>query len=130
VTGVRIDPEASTARVAAGANWADVVVPAARHDLATLPDSSSRVDVVGYTMGGGFGWLGRRYGFAADAICRAEVVTADGALVTTIADENADLLWGLNGGGGNFGIVISLEFDLHPVNVYGGNLLLPPRPGS
>ena len=124
--GVRVDPEARTAHVEAGAKWTDVVPEAAAHGLAGLPGSSSQVGVVGYTMGGGFGWLGRKYGFAADSVKEAEVVTADGGLVKASAHENADLLWGLKGGGGNFGIVTSLEFALHPVeNVYGGNLFYP-----
>jgi FAD/FMN-containing dehydrogenase len=126
MTGVHIDPQARTARVEAGARWADVVPGAARHGLAGLPGSSTRVGVVGYTMGGGFGWLGRKYGFAAGSVTRAEVVTAAGELVTASADENADLFWGLKGGGGNFGIVTSLESALHPVErVYGGNLYYP-----
>src|SRR5688572_7987516 len=124
--GVNVDPEARTARVEAGAKWADVVPEAAAHRLAGLPGSSSQVGVVGYTMGGGFGWLGRKYGFNSDSVREAEVVTADGELVRASAHENADLFWGLKGGGGNFGIVTSLEFALHPVeNVYAGNLYYP-----
>ena len=126
MTGVHIDPAARTARVEAGARWADVVPAAAAHGLAGLPGSSSQVGVVGYTMGGGFGWLGRKYGLASHSIRDAEVVTADGELVRASAHENADLFWGLAGGGGNFGIVTSLRFALHPVgDVYGGNLFYP-----
>jgi FAD/FMN-containing dehydrogenase len=121
-----VDPVARTARVAAGARWGDLIPAAAGHGLAGLPGSSSHVGVVGFTMGGGFGWLGRRYGLAAGSVRSAEVVTADGELVTTTADENPDLFWGLRGGGGNFGIVTSLEFGLHPVaHVYAGNLYYP-----
>ncbi len=124
--GVHVDPQARTARVEAGAKWADVVPEAAVHRLAALLGSSSQVGVVGYTMGGGFGWLGRRYGFAADSVTQAEVVTATGELVSTSTHENPDLFWGLRGGAGNFGIVTSLEFALYPVeNVYGGNLYYP-----
>jgi FAD/FMN-containing dehydrogenase len=124
--GVYVDPEARTARVEAGAKWADVVPDAAAHGLAGLQGSTSRVGVVGYTMGGGFGWLGRKYGFAADSIKEADVVTADGELIKVNAYENADLYWALKGGGGNFGIVTSLEFALYPVtHVYGGNLFYP-----
>ncbi len=123
---VHVDPRSRTARVEAGVKWADVVPEAAAHGLAGLPGSSTQVGVVGYTMGGGFGWLGRKYGFAADSVTSAEVVTADGRLVRASAEENADLLWGLRGGGGNFGIVTALEFRLHPVEqVYGGNLYYP-----
>jgi FAD/FMN-containing dehydrogenase len=123
---VAIDPATRTARVAAGARWSDVIPGAAAHGLACLPGSSSRVGVVGYTLGGGFGWLGRRYGLAAQSVRAAEVVTADGALVRATADENPDLFWGLAGSGGNFGVVTALEFALHPVaHVYAGNLFYP-----
>jgi FAD/FMN-containing dehydrogenase len=124
--GVRVDPEARTARVEAGAKWADLVPEAAAHGLAGLQGSTSGVGIVGYTMGGGFGWLGREYGFAADSVKEADVVTADGELVKASAHENADLFWGLKGGGGNFGIVTSLEFALYPItHVFGGNLFYP-----
>ena len=124
--GVRVDPETQSARVEAGAKWADLVPEAAAHGLAGLQGSASGVGVVGYTMGGGFGWLGRKYGFAADSLKEADVVTADGELVKVSAYENADLFWGLKGGGGNFGIVTSLEFALYPItHVFGGNLFYP-----
>ena len=82
--------------------------------------------MVGYTLGGGFGWLGRRYGLAVHSVLRAEVVTADGRLVAASPDEHPDLFWGITGGTGNLGIVTALEFALHPVRqVYGGNLFYP-----
>ena len=124
--GVRVDPEAQTARVEAGTLWRDVIPEAQAHGLAGLLGSSSGVSVVGYTMGGGFGWLGRKYGFNADSIREADVVTADGELLRVSAYEHPDLFWGLKGGGGNFGVVTSLEFDLYPLTtVYGGNLFYP-----
>lgn len=124
--GVYVDPEARTARVEAGAKWSDLVPEAAAHDLAGLQGSASSVGIVGYMMGGGFGWLGRKYGFAADSIKEADMVTAGGELVKVNAHENADLFWALKGGGGNFGIVTSLEFALYPItHVYGGNLFYP-----
>jgi len=124
--GVHVDPETRTCRVEPGVKWADVVPEAAAHGLAGLQGSSSDVGVVGYTMGGGFGWLGRKYGFAADSVKEADVVTADGELVKVSAHENADLFWGLKGGAGNFGIVTSLEFALYPItHVYGGDLFFP-----
>ena len=124
--GVQVDPESQTVRVEPGVKWADVVPEAAAHGLAGLQGSSSDVGVVGYTMGGGYGWLGRKYGFAADSIKEADVVTADGELVKVSAQENADLFWGLKGGGGNFGIVTSLEFALYSItHVYGGDLFFP-----
>ena len=124
--GVHVDPETRTARVEAGAKWADLVPEAAAHGLAGLQGSTSHVGVVGYTMGGGFGWLGRKYGFAADSVKEADVVTAEGELVKANAHENADLFWALKGGGGNFGVVTSLEFALYPItHVFGGNLFYP-----
>ena len=124
--GVRVDPVARTARVEAGALWTDLVHEAQPHGLAGLMGSTSHVGIVGYTMGGGFGWLGRKYGFNAASMRQADVVTADGELVRVSADENEDLFWGLGGGGGNFGIVTSLEFDLYPVGtLYGGDLIYP-----
>ena len=124
--GVRVDPVARTARVEAGALWTDLVHEAQPHGLAGLMGSTSHVGIVGYTMGGGFGWLGRKYGFNAASMLQADVVTADGELVRVSADENEDLFWGLGGGGGNFGIVTSLEFDLYPVGtLYGGDLIYP-----
>src|ERR671913_795178 len=124
--GVRVDPVAQTARVEAGALWTDVVPEAQAHGLAGLVGSSSHVGVVGYTMGGGFGWLGRKYGLNAAGVTVADVVTADGDLLRLSADENEDLFWGLKGGGGNFGIVTSLEFRLYPLaTVYGGAVFYP-----
>ena len=124
--GVRVDPVAQTARVEAGALWTDVIPEAQAHGLAGLVGSSSHVGVVGYTMGGGFGWLGRHYGLNGAGVTEADVVTADGELLRVSADEHPDLFWGLGGGGGNFGIVTSLEFRLYPLAaVYGGNVFYP-----
>jgi hypothetical protein len=124
--GVRVDPVEGIARVEAGALWKDLVHEAQPHGLAGLMGSTSHVGIVGYTMGGGFGWLGRRYGFNAASMRQADVVTADGELVRVSADEHPELFWGIGGGGGNFGIVTSLEFDLYAVGtLYGGNLIYP-----
>ena len=124
--GVRVDPVARTARVEAGALWKDVILEGQAHGLAGLVGSSSNVGVVGYTMGGGFGWLGRKYGFNAAGVREADVVTAEGRLLRVSAEENEDLFWGLKGGGGNFGIVTSLVFDLYPLtSMYGGNVFYP-----
>jgi FAD/FMN-containing dehydrogenase len=124
--GVQVDPDRRTVRVEAGAVWDDVVTAAARHGLAGLPGSSTKVGVVGYTLGGGFGWLGRRYGLAAHSVTSAQVATADGQLVTASPDEHPDLFWGIRGSTGNLGIVASLELALHPVRqVYAGNLYYP-----
>jgi FAD/FMN-containing dehydrogenase len=124
--GVHIDPAAQTARVQPGAKWKDVIPEAQKFGLAGLLGSTSDVSVVGYTTGGGFAWLGRKYGFNADSVREAELVTADGELVRVSAEENADLFYGIQGGGGNFGIITSLEFALYPLTqVYGGNIYYP-----
>jgi FAD/FMN-containing dehydrogenase len=124
--GVRVDPVLRTARVEAGALWKDVIPAAQEHGLATLAGSAPHVGVVGYTMGGGFGWLGRRYGLNSAGVTEARMVTASGHSLRVRPDENEDLFWSLKGGGGNFGIVTSLEFRLHPLaTVYGGNVFYP-----
>jgi FAD/FMN-containing dehydrogenase len=118
---VLVDPDRRVARVGPGAVWADVLTAAAPFGLAPLSGSSPSVGVTGYTLGGGLGWLARRHGFAADSLLRAEVVTADGNIVTAAADDHADLLWALRGGGGSFGVVTAMELRLHAVaEVYAG----------
>ncbi|WUH98001.1 FAD-dependent oxidoreductase [Spirillospora sp. NBC_00431] len=123
---VLVDPARRVARVGPGARWSDVIAAAAPLGLAPLSGSHASVGVTGYTLGGGVGWLSRRYGFAADHLLRAGIVTADGLALTADADHNPDLFWALRGGGGNFGIVTSLEFRLHPVStVYAGTAVFP-----
>jgi FAD/FMN-containing dehydrogenase len=118
---VEIDGERWTARVGAGTPWGDVIAAAAPYGLAPLSGSSAGVGVAGYTLGGGAGLLSRAFGFAADSLLQADVVTAEGELLTATADEHPDLFWALRGGGGNFGIVTALEFRLHPVErLYAG----------
>jgi FAD binding domain/Berberine and berberine like len=129
--GIEIDPQARTARVEAGVVWIDVVHAAARHGLAALAGSSPDVGVVGYTLGGGLSFLGRRYGLAASNVVAAEIVTADGCLVRTDADHEPALFWALRGGGGSFGVVTALEFRLFPVTeAYAGALWYPIQRGS
>jgi len=113
--GVRIDPGARTARVRAGALWADVTGPASAYGLAPLAGSSHDVGVVGYTLGGGLSWLARKYGFACDSVTAIELVTADGEHIRTNAETDPELFRALRGGGGNFGVVTALEFTLYPV---------------
>jgi FAD/FMN-containing dehydrogenase len=114
------------ARVGPGAVWADVNRAAARFGLAGLAGRCSTVGVTGYTLGGGQSWLSRTFGFAADSVQRADVVTAEGRMVTATAHEHPDLFWALRGGGGNFGVVTSLEFGLYPVDrVFAGMSLYP-----
>jgi FAD/FMN-containing dehydrogenase len=124
--GVRVDPASRTARVEAGALWADVIPEAQAHGLAALAGSAPHVGVVGYTVGGGFGWLGRKYGLNASSVTEADIVTAGGKLLRLSAEENPDLFWGLKGGGGNFGVVTSLEFRLYSLTtVYDGAVFYP-----
>jgi len=123
---VRVDPVDRTAQVEAGALWTDLIHESQPHGLAGLMGSTSHVGVVGYTLGGGFGWLGRKYGFNAASVREADVVTADGELMRLSAEAHPDLFWGLGGGGGNFGVVTSMKFDLYPVGtLYGGDLIHP-----
>ncbi|GAA1262875.1 FAD-binding oxidoreductase [Sphaerisporangium rubeum] len=118
---VVVDAAARVARVGPGARWGQVVAAAAAHGLAPLCGSSPDVGVTGFTLGGGVGWLARRYGFAADSVTGARVVTADGREVAVDAARHADLFWALRGGGGSFGVVTSLTFRLYPVReVYAG----------
>ncbi len=123
LTSVSIDPDRRTARVEAGVIWQHVLDEAAAYGLAPLLGSSPYIGVVGYTLGGGMGWLARKYGLAADSVRAIEIVTPDGVQRHASATENAELFWGLRGGGGNFGVVTALEISLYPVaTVYGGTL--------
>lgn len=125
--GVQVDAGARVARVEAGARWGLVLEKTAPDGLAPLLGSSPDVGAVGYTLGGGLGWLARRYGLAADSVRSFEVVTADGRQLRADAAENPDLFWGLRGGGaGSLAVVTAMEVGLFPVDqVYGGNLLYP-----
>src|SRR5262245_54090574 len=121
MASVLVDPGRAIARVGPGARWSQVIAAAAPFGLVPLSGSAPSVGVTGFTLGGGIGWLSRKYGFAADSVVRAEVVTADGRQVTATADRHPELFWALRGGGGNFGVVTALEFRLHAVaHVYGG----------
>jgi FAD/FMN-containing dehydrogenase len=124
--GVEIDAEGNRARVRAGALWGEVVPAAARHGLAGLAGSAKDVGVVGYTLGGGIGWLARRHGLACSSVLAGEAVTADGRIARVDADSEPDLFWALRGGGGSFAIVTALEFALYRVaEVYAGALFWP-----
>ena len=112
---VRIDPVSRTGRAEAGALWQDVTVPAGEHGLAALAGSSPNVGVTGYTLGGGMGWLARRYGLAASSVTAAEIVTPSGRFVRTDAGHEPDLFWAVRGGGGSVRVVTALEMRLYPV---------------
>ena len=119
--GVHIDAIGRRARVGAGVIWQDVMGAASAQGLAALAGSSPDVGVVGYSLGGGMGWLSRRHGLAANSILAVELVTPDGRLVRVDADHEPDLFWALRGGGGNFGVVCAMEFALFPMReVYAG----------
>jgi len=121
--GMHIDPERRIARVEAGVRWIRVMEAAAEFGLAGLCGSSSDVGVVGYTLGGGMGSLGRKHGFAADHVTAVEIVTADGRLRRICADSEPELFWAVRGGKGNLGIVTALEFELVPVaSLFGGGI--------
>ena len=124
---VTIDPVARIATVAAGAKWCKVLVPAQEHGLAPLLGSTTDVGAVGYTLGGGMGWLARRYGLASDSVVAFELVTPDGIVTRTTSTEQPELFWALKGGGaGTLGVVTGMEIELYPVSmVYAGNLLYP-----
>jgi FAD/FMN-containing dehydrogenase len=120
--GVWVDPEARTARAQAGCLLGDVDRETQLHGLATVLGFVSNTGIAGLTLGGGFGYLTRSFGWTSDNLRSAELVTAEGRVVRASESENPDLFWGLRGGGGNFGVVTSFEYALHPVGpeVMGG----------
>jgi FAD/FMN-containing dehydrogenase len=123
---VRVDAAARRARVGGGCTWAEFDTRAQEYGLATTGGLVSSTGVGGLTLGGGIGWLTRAHGLACDNLLAAEVVTAAGEVVRASAQENPDLFWALRGGGGNFGVVTSFEFALHPVGDITAVLLIWP----
>ena len=127
MTNVRIDAQKRRAYVEAGATLADFDQAAQVHGLATPVGINSTTGIAGLTLGGGFGWLTRKYGMTIDNLISADVITADGNKIRTGENQNADLFWAIRGGGGNFGIVTEFEFDLHPVGpeILAGLIVFP-----
>lgn len=129
--GIEIDTEARTARVEAGVLSLELAEAAGEHGLSSLPGSSPDVGVVGYSVGGGLGWLGRQHGFACNSINAIELVTAEGEQRTVDATDEPDLFWALRGGGGGYAVVTALHLALLPVaDVYGGILIFPAELGA
>ncbi len=126
IKGVEIDAGARRARVGSGTTWGEVLEPAAADGLAALHGTSGGVGITGYTLGGGFGWYARKHGLQSNSVAAIELVTAEGEELRVDHENEPELFWALRGGGGSFGVVTALEFDLFPVTeVYAGMLLFP-----
>ncbi|MBO0689309.1 MAG: FAD-dependent oxidoreductase, partial [Candidatus Dormibacteraeota bacterium] len=125
--GIHVDAERRRARAEAGVKWGELDHETQAFGLATTGGTVSDTGIAGLTLGGGFGWLARTYGYTVDNVLSFDVVTADGQLRTASPNVHPDLFWGLRGGGGNFGVVTSFEYQLHPVGptVLGGMVLHP-----
>ncbi|HTQ89968.1 MAG TPA: FAD-binding oxidoreductase [Streptosporangiaceae bacterium] len=124
--GIRIDPERRTIWAQAGVTWKELNRAAAGHGLATTGGVVSSTGIAGLTLGGGEGWLMGKFGLTVDNLLAAEVVTADGQVVVASAEHHQDLFWALRGGGGNFGVAASFEYQAHPLaTVYGGMVAHP-----
>ncbi|MGH3995862.1 MAG: FAD-binding oxidoreductase, partial [Pseudonocardiaceae bacterium] len=123
---ITVDPHARTADVAPGVLWREFDAAAQAYGLATPGGEISDTGVAGLTLGGGIGWLSRLHGLAADNLIAAQVVTADGTVLDVDDTTDPELMWGLRGGGGNFGIVTVFRFQLHDVGLVFGGMVVHP----
>jgi hypothetical protein len=124
LTNVQIDPALKRVRVGGGTKWEAVAGRLSASGLAALHGSSPDVGIAGYSLGGGMGWLARKHGLQTNSVRAWEIVTADGRLLRVDADHEPDLFWALRGGGGNFGVVTAVEFDVYPLEeLYAGVML-------
>ena len=129
--GVEVDPVARRARVEAGAVWLDVTSRTAPHGLVPPLGSSPDVGVVGFTLGGGYCWVGRKHGLASNNVTAIEVVLADGSRVRATTDNEPDLFWALRGGGGSFGVVTAIELELFDEpQIFAASMLFPSERGA
>jgi FAD/FMN-containing dehydrogenase len=128
--GVSVDPHDRVVRVQGGATLGDVDRETHAFSLAVPCGVVPKTGIAGLTLGGGVGWLIRKYGMTIDNLVSCQVVNAHGKVLTASATENDDLFWALRGGGGNFGVVTSLVFRAHPVHTIIGGLVLYPRPAA
>jgi FAD/FMN-containing dehydrogenase len=124
--GIHVDPGARTVRAQAGVTWAEFDRETAVHELAVTGGQVSTTGIAGFTLGGGLGWLTGVHGLAADNLLAVELVTANGDILNVTADSNPDLFWALRGGGGNFGVATSFEYQLHPLTQIVGGLIAYP----
>ncbi len=125
--GIHVDPNARTVRAQGGVTWAELNRETQLHGLAVTGGVVSTTGIAGLTLGGGLGWLMGKYGLALDNLRSVEIVTAEGKVLRASKDEQADLFWALRGGGGNFGVATSFEYQLHPVGptITGGLIAHP-----
>jgi FAD/FMN-containing dehydrogenase len=125
--GIRVDPKTRTAHAQGGCKWGDLDRETQALGLAVTGGQVSDTGIAGLTLGGGIGWLGRKLGLTCDNLLSADIITADGQFLTASAQDNADLFWAVRGGGGNFGVVTSFQYRLHPIGpiVLGGLVAYP-----
>jgi FAD/FMN-containing dehydrogenase len=124
--GIHVDPSAKTARAQGGVNWGEFNRATALHGLAVTGGAVSSTGIAGLTLGGGLGWVMSSYGMAVDNVRSIELITADGQVLTASDDENSDLFWACRGGGGNFGVAASFEYNLHTLSMVTGGLIAHP----